>query len=58
MQDKIADLHIHSYYSDGTMSPEDILSLALNKGVGLIAIADHDILDVRSNCKSFAAIMI
>lgn len=45
MQDKIADLHIHSYYSDGTMSPEDILSLAITKGVGLLAIADHDILD-------------
>lgn len=45
MQDKIADLHIHSYYSDGTMTPEDILSLALTKGVGLIAIADHDILE-------------
>lgn len=45
MQDKIADLHIHSYYSDGTMSPEDILSLALTKGVSLLAITDHNMLD-------------
>lgn len=41
---KIADLHVHSYYSDGTMSPEDILAAALAKGVGLLAIADHDVL--------------
>ncbi len=44
MQSKIADLHIHSFYSDGTMSPEEILSEALAKGVGLLAISDHDIL--------------
>ena len=35
MIEKVADLHIHSYYSDGTMSPKDILSTALEKGVGL-----------------------
>jgi len=45
MRDKIADLHIHSFYSDGTMSPEDILVTALEKGLGLLAITDHDILD-------------
>ncbi len=45
MFDKIADLHIHSYYSDGTMAPEDILAVALTKGLGLLAIADHDMLD-------------
>lgn len=42
---KIADLHIHSFYSDGTMSPKEILIEASNKGVGLLAITDHDILD-------------
>ncbi|SKC81934.1 PHP domain-containing protein [Maledivibacter halophilus] len=42
---KIADLHIHSFYSDGTMSPEEILIEASNKDVGLLAITDHDILD-------------
>lgn len=45
MIDKIADLHIHSYYSDGTMAPEEILSEAVAKGVGLLAIADHDMLE-------------
>jgi predicted metal-dependent phosphoesterase TrpH len=45
MFNKIADLHIHSFYSDGTMSPEDILAEALAKGVGLLSITDHDILE-------------
>ena len=44
MLGKIADLHIHSFYSDGTMSPKEILTTAFNKGVGLLAITDHDIL--------------
>jgi len=43
--DKIADLHVHSYYSDGTMSPEEILEAALAKDVGLLAIADHNVLE-------------
>lgn len=45
MPEIMADLHIHSYYSDGTMSPEDILEAALAKGVGLLAIADHNVLE-------------
>lgn len=45
MLNKIVDLHVHSYYSDGTMSPEEILIEASNKGIGLLAITDHDILD-------------
>lgn len=45
MKEKTADLHIHSYYSDGTMSPEEILAGAIKKGVGLISLTDHDILE-------------
>ena len=57
MSDKIADLHIHSYYSDGTMSPEEILTAALSKGVGLIAISDHNSLEgslkLQKLCRGF-----
>lgn len=42
---KLVDLHIHSFYSDGTMSPEDILDAALKKGVGVLAITDHNMLE-------------
>lgn len=45
MLEKIADLHIHSFYSDGTMSPKEILITAFNRNVGILAITDHDILD-------------
>ncbi len=39
---KYADLHIHSNYSDGTMSPEEIIDNAINLGVKSISITDHD----------------
>ena len=45
MEEKYVDLHIHSYYSDGTMSPEEILEMAKKNNVGLIAITDHDVLE-------------
>ena len=41
----LTDLHIHSYYSDGTMSPQEIVKDAKNKNVGIISITDHDVLD-------------
>lgn len=37
-----ADLHIHSTYSDGFLSPEDIAKAAINQGVKCISITDHD----------------
>lgn len=45
MKEKTVDLHIHSFYSDGTMSPEEIVVEALSNGVGLLAIADHNTLE-------------
>ncbi|MEL7656844.1 MAG: PHP domain-containing protein [Bacillota bacterium] len=36
------DLHLHTYYSDGTMSPEELVLLAKKSGVETIAITDHD----------------
>ncbi len=42
--DRYVDLHLHSYYSDGTMSPEEIVREAAVNQVGLLAITDHNIL--------------
>ena len=39
------DLHIHSTASDGTLPPPEILSLALKRRLGAIAITDHDTID-------------
>ncbi len=37
-----ADLHVHSYYSDGLNSPSEIIAEAKNNGVQLVALTDHD----------------
>ena len=37
-----ADLHIHSSYSDGILTPDKIIDVANNKGLKYISITDHD----------------
>lgn len=37
-----ADLHTHSYYSDGLLSPADIAEACVKHGVGIAALTDHD----------------
>lgn len=39
---KWIDLHTHSTYSDGTMGPEELIDLALRRGLGALALTDHD----------------
>lgn len=39
------DLHTHSWFSDGTKSPTELVQLAANSGVSAIAITDHDTMD-------------
>ncbi len=36
------DLHLHSTYSDGTMSPEELVSYAHAIGLSAVSITDHD----------------
>jgi predicted metal-dependent phosphoesterase TrpH len=40
-----ADLHAHSDRSDGLLSPKDLVRSAEDKGLGGIALTDHDTLD-------------
>jgi len=42
---KYADLHLHSNFSDGALSPEQIVIEANRLGFAAISITDHDILD-------------
>lgn len=39
---KTIDLHVHSNFSDGTLSPKEIVTLAVQKGLATIALTDHD----------------
>lgn len=39
---KIVDLHVHSNKSDGTLSPSELVSLAVQKGLSAFALTDHD----------------
>ena len=38
----IVDLHTHSYYSDGVLSPKDIVMKAVNAGCHFLSLTDHD----------------
>jgi hypothetical protein len=37
-----ADLHIHTYYSDGMQSPAEVVESACRNGLDIIAVTDHD----------------
>ena len=39
------DLHIHSHFSDGSMTPTELVSLAKKYGLKAIALTDHDTTD-------------
>ena len=38
------DLHSHTFYSDGMLSPADLLARAIERKVDVLAITDHDTL--------------
>jgi predicted metal-dependent phosphoesterase TrpH len=40
-----ADLHLHTTASDGRLEPGEIVSLAIQVGLDVIAITDHDTID-------------
>ena len=42
MDNRFCDLHAHSYYSDGTSSPEEILNEAKRIGLSAVALTDHN----------------
>lgn len=42
---KLIDMHTHTNYSDGDLSPQDLITLAIDKNIGVLAITDHDTIE-------------
>ena len=36
------ELHAHTHFSDGVLSPEQLVEFALERGVSVLAVTDHD----------------
>lgn len=39
------DLHTHTHYSDGALSPSELVRLAKKHGIAALAVTDHDTVD-------------
>lgn len=51
--EKLIDMHMHTNYSDGELSPDELIELAIEKNIGTMAITDHDTLNgIKSVDKS------
>ena len=51
--DRLIDMHIHTTFSDGEYTPDEVIKMAMDKGIGTIAITDHDsIMGIKSVDKS------
>jgi hypothetical protein len=51
----LADLHIHSTYTDGSYTPPEIVELAKKASLSAIAITDHDNINAYHEAKEPAA---
>lgn len=51
---RYADLHLHTYHSDGTRSPREVIDAAKTHGLGIVAISDHDNLAAWFEIKPYA----
>ena len=48
------DLHTHTYISDGTLSPEQLVQAALDLKIHTLAMTDHDTMDGLSRAQTYA----
>lgn len=51
---RYADLHTHTFHSDGTRSPREVIDVALSHGIDIVAISDHDNLAAYFEINSYA----
>ena len=55
MTDRVADLHTHSLFSDGSDAPAEVVRRAHAAGLDAIALTDHDTLDGLPDAAAAAA---
>jgi len=51
---RVADLHTHTYHSDGTRSPREVVDVAKLHGIEILAISDHDNVAAFFEIKTYA----
>lgn len=51
---RYADLHTHTYHSDGTRSPKEVIDVAIAHGLSIVSISDHDNLAAFFEIKTYA----
>ena len=51
----IIDLHIHSTFSDGSLTPKEIMELAVSRNIRALAITDHDTVAGIDEAEKYAA---
>lgn len=51
---KLCDLHAHSIFSDGTLSPEQLIDLAIEVGLTAVALTDHNTISGLSRLTAYA----
>lgn len=51
---RYADLHTHTYHSDGTRSPREVVDVAHAAGIDILCISDHDNLAAFFEIKQYA----
>lgn len=52
---KYADLHVHSCHSDGTFTPAQLVQEGIRRGLGALAIVDHDTTEALAEAIALAA---
>lgn len=51
---RYADLHTHTWHSDGTRPPKEVIDVARAHGIEIVSISDHDNLAAFFEIKSYA----
>ena len=52
---RVADLHLHTCYSDGTLTPAELVREAHARGLSTIAVTDHDTMESFPEASAEAA---